>query len=250
MSQTLAITLTSWNCAGALRRKWPRLQALGADIIAVQECEDPARSGDAAYRDWAGQSYRWCGATKDKGLGLFARGPGAAALPLNWPGPAQYLLAAEIGGVPICAVWAHRGAVGRPYIGQLHLALQSPPDWLNHPQAVLLGDFNTNAIWDRPRRAWGHGPTLAQLTARGMASAYHQHRGVAHGAEAHPSFFLHRSRDKPYHLDYLYAGRGWAVEDCQIGAPQDWLAHSDHMPLTVRLRPLDCQDRPDRPARR
>ena len=231
------ITLTTWNCAGALRRKLPSLHALGADIIAVQECEDPAQSRDGAYRDWAGDAYLWAGKTKDKGLGLFARAAWARALfkPLAWSSPAQYLLPARIAEIPICAVWAHRGAQGHPYIGQLHLALQTPPDWLDHPLCIVLGDFNSNAIWDRPRRIWGHSPTMAQLDAKGMRSAYHQCHDAPHGHEADPSFYLHRSRAKPYHLDYIYAGRGWHMADCQIGAPDVWLAHSDHMPVTARL---------------
>lgn len=231
------ITLTTWNCAGALRRKYPYLDKLGADIIAVQECEDPHRSPDPAYRAWAGQAYVWAGRTKDKGLGLFARADWAksAFAPLQWHTPAQHLLPTRIAGAPMCCVWAHRGAAGHPYIGQLHLALQTPPDWLDDPLCILLGDFNSNAIWDRPRRRWGHSPTMAQLTAKGMRSAYHHCQSAAQGDEPDPSFYLHRSPAKPYHLDYIYAGRGWQLTQCHMGAAKDWLAHSDHMPLTARL---------------
>ncbi len=236
MAQRTQLTIVTWNCAGALRRKWRTLDALRANVIAVQECEDPARSDDAAYRAWAGESYRWTGGNPHKGLGLFWR-HGHTARPLEWPTQAQHVLPALLGRIPLCAVWAHRGALGRPYVGQLHLALQSAPPWLDDPLCLLLGDFNSSAIWDRPR-AISHSPTMAHLHQRGLRSAYHSHFGADQGVEMHPSFYLQRNLQKPYHIDYIYAARGWQIMDCTIGAPSDWLAHSDHMPLTARLRAL------------
>ena len=237
MPRPASLTITTWNCQGRLRDKWPFLATLNADVIAVQECEDPARSKDAAYRDWAGQRYLWTGDNPHKGLGLFWR-DGQSAQPLDWPIQAKHFLPAQLGPVTLCAVWAHGkssgGAVGRPYVGQLHLALQSPPTWLDDPLCLLLGDFNSSAIWDRPR-AISHSPTMALLNQRGMRSAYHAHFGAAQGSEPHPSFYLHRNLQKPYHIDYIYAGRGWQVQDCTLGTARDWLAHSDHMPLSATL---------------
>jgi hypothetical protein len=44
--------LVTWNCNGAFRRKYQHLDALNADILVIQECEDPAQS-TADYRAWA-----------------------------------------------------------------------------------------------------------------------------------------------------------------------------------------------------
>lgn len=57
---------------GALRRKWSALEAFDADLLIIQECEDPALAKDAAYLEWAGH-YLWTGPTKNKGIGVFAR---------------------------------------------------------------------------------------------------------------------------------------------------------------------------------
>lgn len=64
------LRIVTWNCNGALRRKWPALERFDADVLTIQECEDPAQSADAAYRAWAGD-YLWTGTDKNKGLGVF-----------------------------------------------------------------------------------------------------------------------------------------------------------------------------------
>ncbi len=48
--------LVTWNCNGALGRKFLRLDALDTDILVVQECEDPAQSSED-YQLWA-SDYR------------------------------------------------------------------------------------------------------------------------------------------------------------------------------------------------
>ena len=61
-----------WNCNGAFRRKFDQLREFDADILVIQECEDPARSKDFAYQAFA-SNYLWVGPTKNKGIGVFAR---------------------------------------------------------------------------------------------------------------------------------------------------------------------------------
>ncbi len=74
--------LVSWNCNGALRKKTEQLDVLDADVLVIQECEDPERS-TAAYRSWAGE-YLWNGTSKNKGIGIFARN-GYHLERLDWP---------------------------------------------------------------------------------------------------------------------------------------------------------------------
>ena len=38
------MNIITWNCNGALRKKIEQVDSLGADILVVQECEDPAQS--------------------------------------------------------------------------------------------------------------------------------------------------------------------------------------------------------------
>jgi exonuclease III len=65
------VRLVTWNCNGAFRRKFEKIDALDADILVIQECEDPGQSNQS-YRDWAG-TYVWEGINKNKGIGIFPR---------------------------------------------------------------------------------------------------------------------------------------------------------------------------------
>ena len=57
--------IVTWNCNGAFRNKYHALDALGADILVIQECEDPSCSA-VKYLEWAGD-YLWVGENKNKG---------------------------------------------------------------------------------------------------------------------------------------------------------------------------------------
>jgi endonuclease/exonuclease/phosphatase family metal-dependent hydrolase len=235
ITQPPALTICTWNCNGALRRKLAQIDCMDADILIIQECEDPARSLDTAYRSWAGENYAWTGDSAGKGLGLFPR-RNLANGPLLWKQDARFFLPRQVQGVPVCAVWAHRSTgKGRNYIGQISQALDSRAKWLSDPACIFAGDFNSSAIWDRPRKSWGHTPTMKRLEGMGLQSAYHTHHNVAHGDEIHPSFFLQRNLAKPYHLDYILTGKAWRIGAFRIGAPEEWLAYSDHMPLLAEL---------------
>jgi hypothetical protein len=63
----------TWNCQGAFRKKFRLFDHLDADILVIQECEDPSRVR-GEYNDWAKNHY-WIGETKNKGLAVFARTP-------------------------------------------------------------------------------------------------------------------------------------------------------------------------------
>lgn len=75
--------IISWNCGGGFRNKLVEINMLQADILIIQECEDPARS-TKKYRDWAGD-YLWAGETKNKGIGVFPKN-GHSVKSLNWQG--------------------------------------------------------------------------------------------------------------------------------------------------------------------
>jgi exonuclease III len=75
--------IVTWNCNGALRKKLVEVDALDADILVIQECEDPTQSTNA-YRAWA-SDYLWVGTSKNKGIGIFPK-KGNNIVKLDWSG--------------------------------------------------------------------------------------------------------------------------------------------------------------------
>lgn len=229
--------LVTWNCNGALRRKLERLDALDADILVVQECEDPAQS-TSEYQAWAGD-HAWVGYGKNKGIGIFPR-RGQSIEQLAWSNHGfELFLPARVGGnVDVVGVWTQQSTPAKfGYIGQFWHYLQAQKASLG-PSAIIAGDFNSNAIWDRRGRSWNHYDCVRELENLGFRSLYHHVNGENQGQETLPTFCLHRHAVKRYHIDFVFAHFdrlvGKAV-DAQVGNVDDWLHVSDHMPITVDL---------------
>ena len=66
-------------------------------------------------------------------------------------------------------------------------------------------------------------------------STYHLHHQQAQGNEVHPTFYLYRHLDKPYHIDYCFASIDLAekIKSIEVGDFEFWKKHSDHVPLIV-----------------
>ena len=75
----------------------------------------------------------------------------------------------------------------------------------------------------------------------GLASAYHDNRGVAQGGESEPThYWRDRTKDGPtYHIDYVFVPRQWLprVRSVEVGGFEDWCGAglSDHVPIVVDL---------------
>lgn len=230
--------LATWNCNGALRKKLDQADSLAADILVIQECEDPAQSTCPEYRAWAGD-YAWIGYGKNKGIGIFSKS-GLPLVKLPWLTDRwEIFLPVKLGsGMKILAVWTqHATPSAYGYIGQFWHYLQLNRHLLD-AQTLIAGDFNSSSIWDNPRSAWNHSDCVADLSKLGFESAYHFWTGETQGAEQRPTFYLHRHQSKPYHIDYVFAHRS-LLDPLQsavnVGDPAVWLPYSDHMPVVVNL---------------
>jgi endonuclease/exonuclease/phosphatase family metal-dependent hydrolase len=74
-----------------------------------------------------------------------------------------------------------------------------------------------------------------RLADNNIHSIYHRHFGIKQGEEKHPTFFLQRNPDKPYHIDYCFASINFLdkVQNVGIGTYENWSSLSDHTPLTI-----------------
>jgi exonuclease III len=229
--------IVTWNCNGAFRRKFEPVDALDADVLVIQECEDPAQS-NLEYQSWAG-NYLWHGYGKNKGIGIFPR-RGQSIEPLHWPdNDFQLFLPVTIDQrFDLLAVWTQQASPSKfGYIGQFwhYLRLHMPSLGAN---TIICGDLNSNQIWDKPGRNWNHSQCVSDLSEIGLCSLYHKATGEPQGQESQPTFYLHRHESKPFHIDYVFAhtdqlANNW--NDAIVGKPADWLSLSDHMPLIVDI---------------
>ena len=229
--------IVTWNCNCALRSKTHLLDDLGADVIIVQECEDPSQSTDE-YRDWAG-TYKWVGKNKHKGLGVFAR-KSTHLSALSWLDEGlQFFLPCRIDDqLTLLAVWTKGGNSIPAYVAQLWNYIQLHKDKLASPSTALCGDFNSNRQWDRLRRNGNHSDVVSELAKIGIRSMYHEFTKEEQGEEQTPTFYMNRNVEKPYHIDYVFASSDLMSRDSsalEVGSPNKWLEHSDHMPIIAKF---------------
>ncbi|MCB8746552.1 endonuclease/exonuclease/phosphatase family protein [Rhodoferax sp. U2-2l] len=231
-----SLRIVTWNCNGALRKKWGRLSTFKADVYVVQECEDPCQANDAAYTAWCG-NHLWTGTHKNKGIGVFASSHlTLQAIPLDLGRLELFLPCIVNSDWPLLATWTKKAnSPNFGYIGQLWKFLQVHRPFLAHPRAMLIGDLNSNTQWDQWDRWWNHSDVVRELSELGLESCYHRHYSEVQGKETRPTFFLHRNAEKPYHIDYGFTGRQWTVRKVEVGANSDWLTESDHLPLAFDL---------------
>lgn len=257
VGEVIPMKIISWNCNGALRKKTDFLDQFDADILVVQECEDPAHS-TLAFRDWAGH-YLWKGTNKNKGIGVFAR-KGHCLAVLDWseaeyeirsPSPLQKTLkwqANQLESFLPCLINNELTLIGTwtkqanspnfQYIGQLWLFVQMQRDniALQADSLILCGDLNSNPIWDEVDRFWNHSDVVAELGALGLQSAYHRLNDEDAGHETEPTFYLHRKESKAYHIDYFFMPeRLLSKSKLKLSSVAESLVFSDHRALVLEL---------------
>jgi len=230
--------IVTWNCNGAFRNKHHALDDLGADILVIQECEDPSCS-DVKYREWT-CDYLWAGENKNKGIGIFSKnGYELAALKWNADGLQSFLPCRVDDSVNLIGVWTKQAnSPNFRYIGQLWKYLQLHKDKIGSGSTIICGDLNSNVQWDEWDRWWNHSDVVRELEEINIHSLYHQIMREEQGKESKPTLFLHRRLEKPYHIDYAFLSRNLLIGDnnmIEVGSPEIWLKYSDHMPVVFSI---------------
>lgn len=245
--------IVTWNCNGGLRNKLEFLDKINADIFIIQECENPASSSNA-YFEWAG-NYLWIGDSKNKGIGIFPKNKNSVeklnhngifkigciknqSTTTQWTTDSLKLfLPFTINNhINVLSVWT-KGSESEvfSYIGQLWKYLQIHKNDLFQNRQIIIGDFNSNSIWDKKDRWWNHSDVVSELKELKITSLYHHIYKEDQGSESMATFYLYRKENKPYHIDYAFVSEDLLNSKLHIGDKNLWLKFSDHMPITIEL---------------
>jgi endonuclease/exonuclease/phosphatase family metal-dependent hydrolase len=157
----------------------------------------------------------------------------------------QWVLPLHVDGtrhLRVLAVW-DMGNRGRGHetarrLGSCRASMERYEQFLSGDSDLTLisGDFNNSVFWDKPTKRNKFGDFMDELESRGFVSAYHHHHGSVRGAEPDPTLWWRKKVDATYHIDYTFVSRPETIEAVSVGAHADWIAHSDHSPMTVDMR--------------
>jgi exonuclease III len=223
----------------AFRKKADRILEYDPDILIIPECENlDAAKFPASARQPTGMV--WHGDNRHKGLGVLSyNGYKIRLLKIHHPDFKTILPISVTGRAfdfMLFAVWANN-PLDKPnqYVGQLWKAIHHYKKLIKRKNTILAGDFNSNSIWDKPRRVGNHSELVKVLGRKRISSTYHHHFNQIQGKEEHATFHLYRHLNKPYHLDYCFASDDLMgkLQYVEIGSHELWNMDSDHLPLIV-----------------
>jgi len=223
----------------AYRKKANLILAHKPDIAIIPECEHPDKLKFEPNVPLPNDLF-WFGNNRNKGLGVFSYSDYRFQLKNIHNPEFRTVLPLKVTNekleFTLFAIWANNPQdKGYEYIGQLWKAVNFYSELLRNKKTMLVGDFNSNTIWDKPRREGNHSTVVNLLAKKGITSTYHKFFNQMQGQENHKTLFMYRHKDKSYHIDYCFASGDFIkrIVKVEVGAHNDWYKYSDHTPLIV-----------------
>lgn len=223
----------------AFRKKAEFILAQQPDILVIPECEHPDKlifhSNIPKYND-----ILWFGKNQHKGLGILSYSDFRFKVHETYNRDFQLIIPIIVSGgifeFILLAIWANNPTDkdGR-YVEQIWKAINYYDTLLENKPTILIGDFNSNTIWDNQHKHGSHSNLVKKLADKKIVSAYHLHHKQIQGIEAHPTLYMFRHENKPYHIDYCFVSAYLAqkIKSVDIGEYNIWSKYSDHVPLSV-----------------
>ena len=207
--------IVTWNCCrGDVEQKLAAVRSLNPDVLLLQETKPAARDGGAHYLAYL------------DGIGIATYTFNGHSVSSVREHENRCGLTVTVGDVDVVNVWTH--PLKRYVDSALAVIRATDPD----RPTIFAGDFNANAIFGR-----GYDQLIEELRTRSTRSAYHEFHGADHGSELHPTHYWRWQEASPFHLDYCFVPKSFAVTNVEVGSFVDWKRLSDHRPLAVDMVP-------------
>jgi exodeoxyribonuclease-3 len=225
----------------AFRKKAHFILRHEPNILIVPECEHPDKLMFPSSTPIPTELL-WYGneSNKHKGLGIFSYSNLSFKVLSNYKKDFKHIIPISVTGgafdFNLFAIWANNPSDkdGR-YIEQVWKALIHYDELLKGKTTFLVGDFNSNTIWDKEHRQGNHSNVVKLLEKKGIYSMYHVYHKQIQGTEEHPTFYLYRHKEKAYHIDYCFGSADMVekLKSVEIGNYSQWTKYSDHVPVIV-----------------
>jgi len=223
----------------AFRKKYEQILRIRPDLLIIQECENESKL-KSCLESIEYNEIIWYGNNPNKGIGILSFNNIKIELGENHNPEFEYIIPLKLKTkkriINLFVVWAKDNKTEwmKRYIGQVWGAINYYSNYLDD-DTILIGDFNSNAIWDKKKRIANHSDVVKYLNDKKIISIYHEKNNCEHGMEKHPTFYLTKKREKEFHIDYCFASKNIIASNTKIevGEFEDWIKLSDHMPIII-----------------
>jgi exonuclease III len=232
--------LVTWNAAMRFRDKIEEILPFSADILVIPECEAPEKWRKSNNLQSINQ-FLWFGDNPNKGIGIITLNNNyQIEIHPSYNKDFRYIIPILVSGEQnfiLFAIWAQNtNRQYDSYIGQIYLALDYYKSLLNDP-CIIVGDWNSNKIFDYIKRVGTHSEVVEFLKSVGIMSAYHTYFNEEHGEETKPTHYFRKDKDMPFHIDYVFASETILkqLSFIEVGTFEEWIKFSDHTPIYVEI---------------
>lgn len=234
--------IIGWNCNGAFRKKNEKILSMNPDILIISECEHPDKLMLGKLTPEP-NDLQWVGENKNKGIGIFSFGDYSFELIEEYNPRFKLVIPIKVnnheGSFLLFCIWTKENKYDKNagYIGQVWFAINYYSNLISNYSTIIIGDFNSNKIWDRKRPLTNHSQVVNLLKNQGLESLYHLKYNEEQGEESSPTFFLHKKISKPYHIDYCFASKDIYQREFEIKVEEfeNWIELSDHVPIITEF---------------
>lgn len=224
--------IISWNCNMSYTTKQKDILAFQPDVLIIQECSEKA------VKESGAPFYHWVGNNPHKGLGVLGFGNHSYSIDPLYTNEYPWFIPLRIGDeeLNILGVWAHVKNKQERYVRIAHKAADYYREFLEKGLSIIIGDFNSNTIWDASHRGKSHSDLVEKLKQFNLESMYHHQTKETQGSEKRSTLYMYRHKDKGYHIDYAFLSR-ILLDKTQLTIPNPdiWLKQSDHLPLILDI---------------
>ena len=226
----------------AFRKKAGFILTYKPDILVVPECEHPDKL-EFNINTPKPTDILWFGSNRNKGLGILSYSNFRFKLLEAHNPKLRTIIPVAVTGAKhrftLFAIWANNpDDPDGQYIEQIWKAIHLYEHYLTNKKTILIGDFNSNTIWDKGHRESNHSDVVKILEKKGIYSSYHLFHKQIQGREFHPTLYMYRHQNKPYHIDYCFVSKDFAqkIKSVEIGDFDFWCKYSDHVPVIITLK--------------